>query len=185
MLTSIRLALIALLVGTGSANAALITTIPNIVVGGIEYTATFHVSSGVNDLFDADRDAIFGDSDGSLFNRAPTFFGDETGARDAASQIIIRLGTTDTTSPNSDSFFIPTAFATVAGVFTGVADMTTDTTNDELTTGTLGGLSTIITFPRVTFERTGPTSIPVPSTLALAGLAMLVMGGMRRRKQNI
>ncbi len=90
----VGLLLFTLTIFTTNTLAALITSIDNLDIGGVQYKVTFH-SESFNEVFDADEDGIFGDSDGSIINHTPLFLGDEAGANAAALAIMGALGDSD------------------------------------------------------------------------------------------
>lgn len=179
-----RAAIIFALVLPSLGNAALIEKINNLEIGGILYDVTFQFES-FNDLFDKNGNNIFGEGDGADINRAPTFFGSPGDAADAALSILNFLGDDGFTSTSingpRDGFIVPSA-SDIS--LSGFRDLFIGLLDDEvvLDTITLRDFSSSVT-PIATFELSSTSPIPVPSTVALAGLAlvMITVVGYRQR----
>lgn len=175
----LRAAMLATLFASFSAHAGLITSLSNLEIDGTHYNVTFNVGQSFNDLFDNDGDGIFNDHDGSVFNTAPLFWGDEAGAKSAAEAIIAALGDTDLTNTSTDAFIIPHQINTTdISRYFGFGDEHTDPANDNLRSiaATVTGLH--VNFPIATFQK-----VPEPPTIALIGLALGMMGLMGRRRR--
>ena len=134
----------------GSTQAALISTLENIDIEGVLYNITFHTDPGFrtfNQIWDADGDGIFGGST-SLFDAAPTFWGNESGARSAATAIMAALGTGDWTIDQSvagggvapfaqfDGFLVPFSGTSGALTLTGGLDSIRSINDTDVTLGT-------------------------------------------------
>ncbi|MCB1936440.1 MAG: PEP-CTERM sorting domain-containing protein [Nitrosomonas sp.] len=184
LLNFLRAALLVISLSSFSAHAVLVTSLSNLDIGGTKYNVTFHSDISFNDLFDKDNDGIFNDNDGSVFNRAPTFFGNIAGAGIAADAIINALGTTDhtyqtTTGNLRDLFYVPhTIFGHTNTQIGYMTDDFSSLTSDSRVRGDIGR-TTSNRIPFVSFE-----AVPTPPTLALAGLALGIMGMMGRRRRE-
>ena len=108
---------------TNTAHAEIVNPIRGLDIGGTLYDVTFHDSEGDTfmALWDADNDGVFGGGS-SLFNTAPTFWGDPTGAHEAALAIMMALGNSYASTTGSDSFSIPYQAQTLDGEITAVHD---------------------------------------------------------------
>lgn len=185
-LNYLRAALLVISLSSVSSQAALITSLNNLNIGGTLYNAQFNVGFSFNELFDADANKIFGD-DSSMFNRAPTFWGDQTSAILASNAIITALSQNDytvvTPSNNlSDSFIIPWGFHATPALYVAITDGSTSLVND-LSDGRFPRRNeTLPSRPLVTFKLAS-SSIPTPPTLALTGLALGIMVFMGRRRR--
>jgi hypothetical protein len=108
--TSFRAGVLALLLSAApfSVGAAIINPILNLDIGGTLYDVTFHDSPllSFNGLWDQDDDGFFGGGT-SVFDSAPTFWNDLTGAEAASNAIITFLGSLLEMTPTSDGFIIP------------------------------------------------------------------------------
>ena len=181
-----------LLVTSAGVNAALITNLYNLDINGTNYDVTFHTgaSDTFNALWDADSDGVFG-GPGSLFDAAPTFWGDETGAIAAANAIELALGVGDWTSPGtlSDSFLIPYKLA-FGGVLTAgidsinvAMDQSTTWASDTTVAGIVDdNASYITTNPYATFS---VSAVPIPAAVWLFGSGLLGLIGVARRKVRV
>ena len=98
----------ALVVLANISHAAVMNPLFGLNIGGTLYDVTFHDVDAVsfNALWDADNTGTIG-SGSSVFSNPPTFWGDPTGAMQAAAAIIAALGATDTTIAGSDGFVVP------------------------------------------------------------------------------
>jgi len=118
---------------TVSAAPVLITNISGLQINTATYNVAFAYGS-FNTLFDTDDDRIFGEADGSAFNHAPTFWGDQNGAMTAAQAIISELGTNSYLSNYFgtlvDSFFVP--YADIVGSIMLYQDKDSTMTVDAL-----------------------------------------------------
>ena len=174
-------------VSVTSANAALVTELLGLDVDGTSYDVRIH--TGFNDTFnalwDGDDDDLFG-ADGSLFDSAPTFWGDSVGALAAAEAIIGALGSLDTTKFGiiTDSFRVPYGFAGTSGSFVHVFldDATSpflDVVDDALAlAGGLPGEKPYASFIEV-------SAVPVPAAIWLFGTALIGLVGFSKRKSRI
>lgn len=184
ILNFLRAAILVISLGSFSAHAALITSLSNVNIDGTLYNVTFHAGQSFNDLFDNDGDKSFTDSDGSEFNRAPHFWGDEAGAMSAANAIIAALGDTDLTNSFAngsftDSFNIPFEInANNTSRYRGYGDEFTDPANDNLRSISATFTGTHGNFPVATFQK-----VPTPPTIALIGLVLGIMGFMGRQRR--
>jgi hypothetical protein len=161
-----------------SVNAALVTQLLGVDVNGSLYDVTFHDAS-FNDLWDGDNDGVF-ESDGSLFDSQPAFWGNASDALVAAQAIMARLGLVDTTSGIGDGFAVPwqivnepyirsvtDAFGTPGGDKIEIRDLL-DTLNYN--------------FPYASFA--SPVSaVPVPAAVWLFGAALIGFIGMSKRRK--
>lgn len=182
ILNTLRAAVLVILLSAYSANSALITNLSNLDIGGTLYDVTFITSNSFNTIFDVDNDLNFGEGDGSLIDRAPIFFGNLSGAEAAGAAIITALGTNDVTNAlGRDSFLIPVDNPTRFHV-NGVTDLRSAPGNDFLDTRLIGTRST--GSPIATFELTAQNNVPTPSTIALAGIALALMGGVLERRRD-
>ena len=178
-----RLFISALLALPLSANAALVTSISALDIGGTLYDVTLHISDTYtfNDLWDSDGDKTFG-NDSSEFNAAPTFWGDPSGATAAANAIVSALGTTDWTNPADSSWDrvgVPTGYFSNGNVSLWGdinSALATDTiTNIAKTPGGLGG--------GIAFASFQASAVPVPAAVWLFGSGLLGLIGISRRKK--
>ena len=176
-----------------SAHAILVTSLSNLNIGGTFYNATFHDGKPFDDLFDADNNAVFNDADGSMFDRDPTFWKNPTLALAAANTIAAALGSDDHTSTSSgptgivlsDEFFVPFEIISTSPVihnFQGAGDENTALSVESVVGSEFIGQSQVDA-PIVTFQRVS-TTVPLPSTLALTGLVLGIMGFMGRRRRE-
>jgi len=172
----------ALVILANTAQAALVTQLSGLDIGGTLYDVTFHTGSGetFNALWDADGNGVF---DGA----APTFWGNQAGAQAAAAAIMAALGTTDTTVggfPGSDSFYVP--YGTVGPPLSSFPD----SINVYTDTITNAGSDSLVTLP--TSDNYDPTQfypyatfavvVPVPAALWLFGSGLLGLIVVARRK---
>ncbi len=181
-----RAAILTVTLYSFSAHSAFITNINNLDIGGTRYNVTFHRFLSFDELFDADGDRAFADSDGALFNRAPTFFSNPGQAFLAASAIIAELGSVDHTVPAGtlpglgalDSFAVPISPAP-QGLYNAYVD---DDRSLLVDTAPMirGDISTRphLFYPIATFQK-----IPTPPTVGLIVLALAVMGALGRRRR--
>lgn len=167
-----------------SANAAQITELLGVDINGTSYDVTFHLGSSFNDLWDADDDGIFGESDSSLFNSAPTFWGDAPLALLAANAIISRLGTADTTTVvGSDSFLV--AYGISNGILTSYFDGFVEPDNDVVGTApNFIGAAITAFYPYVSFSPAA-SPVPIPAAVWLFGSALIGLLGFRNRNSRI
>ncbi len=188
----LRAAILVMSLSSFSAHAVLVTSLSNLNIGGTLYNAAFHDGKPFDDLFDADNNAVFDDADGSMFNRAPTFWNNPTLALAAANTIAAALGSDDHTSMSSgptgivlsDGFFVPfDIISSTAFIhnFQGAADDDTTLAADIVIDNEFYGQSHVGA-PIVTFQRVS-TTVPLPSTLALTGLVLGIMGFIGRRRR--
>ena len=161
-------------------DAALITNLYNLDINGINYDATFHTGPGdsFNALWDADDDGVFGGGS-SAFTNAPTFWGDISGARDAASAIAIALGTTDVTTNGTDGFLIPYDHPSGSDIIRVWYDTQATPGIDVLARGERVDGLVYGTDPYVSFSI---SSVPVPAAVWLFGSGLLGLIGFARRK---
>ena len=171
----------ALVILANTAQAALVTQILGLDIGGTFYDVTFHTGSGdtFNALWDADGNGVFDSA-------APTFWGDPTGAQAAATAIIAALGTSDTTVggiPGSDSFYVP--YGTVGPSLSSFPD-SINVYTDTVTNAGIDSLATLVTsdnydptqfYPYATFA----VVVPVPAAVWLFGSGLLGLVGIARK----
>jgi len=181
-----QLLLIAALVMPFSVNAAFVSSISNLEISGSYYDVQFYNTDSYtfNDLWDVDADKVFGEADGSIFNTAPTFWGDDSGAIAAATAIVDYLGSTHWTNPNNttwDRVGVVTGYFSNGNVSVwGDIDggLASDSiTNFAKTPGGLGGGIAMATFTEV-------SAVPLPAALWLFGPALLGFMGFRRKAVN-
>ena len=178
------------------ANAAAITSLFNLDVGGISYNVTFHTISGTsfNTLWDADDDGTFGGGS-SIFSSPPTFWNDATGAKLAAEAIVDELGTTDGWNASSDGVLVPcgttsscTGSLSAGGdtIFSYV-DNWIDYASDTVAAspGSFTDTTDVPTFGYVyaSFSPASANSIPLPSSLVLLALGISALGFRRHGNQ--
>jgi hypothetical protein len=169
-----------------------ITSILNLDIDGTHYDVTFHGVESFDAVFDTDRDNVFGESDHSAVNHAPTFWGDRDKAILAADAIITYLGASLLTSNarlgsfGTDGFIVPWATGIRAG---GVDFFGRIDGDDDLIPDINAGFTRFkdyytLTQPIASFELASPTApVPTPSTLLLAGVGVALMGFISRRKR--
>ncbi len=178
----ISLALLGLTVST--ANAALVTELLNVDIDGSLYDVRFHNAPG--DSFyglweDGDGDGSFS-AVGSLFDSAPTFWGDSAGAAAAAAAIIAALGSADTTSSYGfDTFYV------AYGYFGG--DRILVQADPEV----LPSIDSLISYnfivpndfypfyPYASF--TDVSVVPIPAAIWLFGTALIGLVGFGKRRK--
>ena len=162
-----------------SANAVLVTEILGLDINGTSYDVTFYSGAGdtFNALWDSNGDEIFG-NDSSVFNAAPTFWGDEAGATSATLAIMAALGTVDTTNGPYDSFSVPfgRASTSILRCIDAHISPTTDAYNCTGTTdaASIGGATGYVSFT---------SAVPVPAAVWLFGSGLLGLIGLARRKK--
>jgi len=187
VLKSISLVVSTLVLST-SVHAAVVNPILGLDIGGTLYNVTFHdsVDDSFNALWDADDDGVFGGGS-SLFNTAPTFWGDEAGAQAATSAIITALGDSDAPTASSDSFFIPYQTLSAGGQITAGTDTIEvffdvfDSLMDDLSATTAVDdfvSSNYNVRPYASF-----TVVPVPAAVWLFGSGLIGLIGIARRKK--
>lgn len=175
----------ALVVLANNTHATQVSQLLGVDIGGTLYDVTFHTTTGdtFNGLWDADDDGVFGGG-GSVFSKAPTFWGDITGASAAATAIASLLGTSDSTvGAFNDNFLIPYALAITSG-----ADIISSYTDDN------GNLTPDILVPKSYWDyqdlsHQAPyasfevSAVPVPAAVWLFGSGLLGLAGIARRKK--
>ena len=172
-----------------NANAALVTQMLGLDIGGTSYDVTFHSGSSFYTLWDGDQNNVFG-SDGSLFDSAPLFWGDGLGAAAASSAIIMALGTIDTTSAGSDAFFIPNNLVIVPIGDFSILTILFTCTDIQTAPGVDVGDCTIPMNPAsirtyASFSRSALPAVPVPAAVWLFGSALIGLVGFCKRKSRI
>ncbi len=181
-----RAALLVILLTSFSAHATLIKSLPNLDIDGTKYNVTFHDKS-FNALFDKDGDGQYNDNDGSIFNRAPIFFGNKSAAESASIAIIGALGKSDWTKSigplRSDVALVPYRSINIGSPSNPYyrIDLWRDGTLARTTDANIESFVVAQDAPKyttATFER-----VPTPSTIALASLALGIMGVMGRRRR--
>ncbi len=159
-----------------------VQSITDLMVGGTSYDATFHKGSGVtfNSLWDNDGDKSFDDNDGSLFNHAPVFMGNDQLAKEATNQIMAVLGASYTTSrtyTDLDYFYVPYSYDP-GGIWARF-----DSYGAKLDVDILGLLQVNPTLtyvvPYVSFQ---VSSVPIPAALWLFSSALAGFGFIGRKK---
>lgn len=174
---------------TNTAQAALVASISSLNIDGTLYDVTFHVADATSfaELWDSDGDGIFGEvGDTSVFNAQPTFWGDATGAANAATAITAYLGTADWTSSFlTDKFFVPYEFAFGGPSIATYTDNNGALATDGLGITTIGGAST----DTMCCSSIGPyasfQAVPVPAAVWLFGSGLLGLIGISRRKKSV
>ena len=177
------------LVLSASVHAAVVNPILGLNIGGTLYNVTFHDSAGAsfNALWDADDDGVFGGGS-SLFNTAPTFWGDATGAQAATSAIITALGISDASTGSSDSFFIPYQTRSAGGQITASVDTIDvyfdifDSLMDDLSATT--AVDDFVSSNYDVRPYTSFTVVPVPAAVWLFGTGLIGLIGVARRKKS-
>jgi hypothetical protein len=159
------------------AHAALVTQINGLNIDGQLYDVTFHAGASFNDLWDSNVNQTFGD-DTSLFNAAPTFWGNETAANHARDAIMSFLGSADTTTGFGDGFRIPFAFSGGTDIFV---------TQDQYLDPALDTAYTAIDFQPGTASNDTPyasfvLAAPVPPAAWLFASGLCGLIGAARRK---
>jgi hypothetical protein len=160
-----------------------ITSISGLHINTEIYDVAFAYGS-FNTLFDKDDDRIFGEADGSAFNHAPTFWGDQAGAMAAAQAIINELGTNSYLSNYFgslvDSFFVPygDSYGNISLYEDYDSDMEKDTLQvDWYLDNAYSGLNPIAVFTKI-------STVPVPSAILFLASGILGLAGVRRRKNS-
>jgi hypothetical protein len=168
-----------------TAQAAVMNPILSVNIGGTLYDVTFHDQPGdtFNELWNNDDDGAFDDNDGSLFNAAPTFWGDSDGALEAAIAIIAALGITGETTPGSDGFLVahnkePTTVKSPN--LTVTVDGVTAPPTDNPATWVISPTETMAGYAFASFE---VSAVPVPAAIWLFGSGLLGLIGVARRKK--
>jgi hypothetical protein len=164
--------------------------IQNLDIGGTLNDVTFH-EENFNDLWDGDNDGLFG-ADGSVFDTAPTFWGNQSGAEQAADAIIAELGLIDETITGSDTFSIPFGANSSAGLTAGtdqidlVLDDFVPVDVDVRRTGLSdrNELTIVIGYPYASFAPSQPHGAPVPFTPALLAPALLGIAAINKRRAS-
>jgi len=169
------------------ANAGLITSISGLNIGGTTYDVTLHNSTVTSwlDLWDVNDNGIFGD-DASVFATPPTFWGSLGAAASAAFAIITALDDTDWTggnAGNSDRVYVAYGIASNGNLLTvGDANISLDTdTLATLAVSRSAKDNSSVVF--ASFELSGITTVPEPSTLAILALGMIGLASRRFKKQ--
>jgi hypothetical protein len=175
-----------LLAGINTASAAIVTSISNLLIGTQYYDVTIHTAGSFNEIWDLDGDGIFGEGDGSIIDSAPTFWGDPTGAMNAAQAVINALGSVDSwggaVSP-SDSTMTPYAFSTSGRDSTVVVyyDAFTD-----LSTDTLNSAEMLLTTDYTSeYAFVSYKLVPLPAAIWLFGSALVGLGFVTRKRKSI
>lgn len=169
-----------LAIATNEINAAAVSSIKGLDIGGTTYDVNFHSLTTFQALWDNDGDKTFGDGDGSVFNTAPTFWGDPDMAELAASQIMNYLGSTHTVNGGGDAFYVPFEW----GPFTTVTiagdahpapetEIFTTTSGVDYESVTAGGFASFTV-----------TAIPVPAAIWLFGSGLLGLAGISRHQKS-
>ncbi len=174
-------------VSVTSANAALVTELLGLDVDGTLYDVTLHTGGDeFIDLWDGDNDGVF-EADGSLFDSAPTFWGDSAGAQAAAESIIVALGVDDCTGlflgGGCDSFRVPFQFPGLRSVEV-YTDLSAVLDIDEvgLRTDRVDRARREAFRPYASFTRA--SEVPVPATVWLFGTALIGLVGFSKRKSR-
>ena len=169
-----------LAIATNEVNAAAVSSIYGLDINGTAYDVTFHSLTTFQALWDNDADKTFGDNDGSMFNTAPTFWGDPAMAEIAASQILNYLGSTHTVNGGGDAFYVPyewgpSTTVTIAGDAhpSPETEIFTTTSGVDYESVTAGGFASFTI-----------TAVPLPATLWLFGSGLLGLVGISRH-QNL
>lgn len=177
-----------LIIFSTPAHSALITSLSNLNIGGTLYNVTFNNTNTFNEIFDVDSDGIFGEGDGSLIDRAPTFLFNASLAEDAANAVITALGTIDHTSTAPglllDGFVIPfdlNIFNPQNDSYLGFQDANVFSTSDDSVRRQFFRTDSALNLlPIATFDLASPSAVSTPPTLALASLALALMGFLGR-----
>ena len=185
---------------TPTTHAAVINPIFGLDIGGTLYDVIFHdqPDDSFNELWDADDDGVFSGG-GSLFSTAPTFWGNEQGAIDAASAIMQVLGDVDATTAETgtgrDGFMIPWGVsidnsdcATVTNIsgpqYVCAAADATALLVDTIISGPTGRLDYDIFlvgfFPYASFQS---SPVPLPTALWLFGSGLLGFIGVAKKQK--
>lgn len=164
-------------------HAATVNPIIGLDIGGTLYDVTFHDTAGdsFNRLWDADGDGVFGGGS-SLFNTAPTFWGDWRAAETAAFAIVGFLGDNDQSTALGDAFYVPYEYVWdgIVGVF---GDEALSVGEDFVDYNDLSVNSDQSLTGRV-FVSFAPSvaPVPVPSAVWLFGSGLLALVGTTSRK---
>jgi hypothetical protein len=182
-----------LVMGVSTANAALVSQLSGVNVDGTLYDVTFHTDpfDSFNALWDGNDDGLFG-VDGSLFDTAPTFWGNQIGAMAAVTAVMSALGTEDTLSSRFpwDAFQVPYQYhnpPTHDRVLVWI-DSYNDPLVDEGSQSLARDNSPVEPHvkagapPYATFT---PTAVPVPAAVWLFGSALIGLVGVSKRKYRI
>ncbi|MEN8107443.1 MAG: VPLPA-CTERM sorting domain-containing protein [Pseudomonadota bacterium] len=121
-----------------------------------------------------------------MFSAAPTFWGDEAGAIQAAQAIIAELGTIDTTTTLFDSFTVPffaagdqpitPGFDSILGRFDSDFTAAVDVENDT----SINDTGNVPEAPFASFQR---VVVPVPAAVWLFGSGLMGLVGIARKKK--
>jgi len=191
----------ALLTLSNTSQAALVSEIVGLDIGGTLYDVTFHTGTGDSfmALWDQDNDGVFGGGT-SEFSSQPQFWGNSAGASQAAAAIMQRLGTLDWVGDSSgrefyDSFLVPWQVRGCASPWPA---------SDALTTGADciaayrdnrwelevdDAVSDFWPWPETTaradlrYASFQPSAVPVPAAVWLFGSGLLGLIGVARRKK--
>ncbi len=188
----VSLALLGLSVS--SANAALVTQLLSVEIGGTDYDVTFHAGYTFADLWDGDGDNTLGEDDGSIFKEKPLFWGDSGGAKLAAQAIILRLGDADTTfeaTTGTDLFLVPYEYYSSGQpeLVRNTTDQFGAPTEDSVYLGyvyfRIPPDARHVPMPFASFAPAALSAVPVPAAVWLFGTALVGLIGFGKRKSKV
>ena len=157
-----------------AAQAAHVTAISNLDIGGIFYNVTFVHDSFV-DIFDADGDYSF-DAAG---DKRPEFWGNPAGAATAGLAIMNALGSEGWTYGGKDTAAVPFNVHPNGNILAAVDVRTapnTDIFYENLGMGAAESDQTYAVF-------TTGVPVPVPSSIVLLGAGLFLIAGKKRKKK--
>ena len=188
----------ALLTLSNTSQAALVSEIVGLDIGGTLYDVTFHAGTGDSfmALWDADNDGAWGGG-GSVLTEAPQFWGNTAGAAQAATAITQRLGLEDWVDASSvsfryDSYMVPYAAVgcdspwattTLTSGTDCVAGYRDDWRLDVDSTGQLWPWGEDVARADYRYASFQPSAVPVPAAVWLFGSGLLGLIGVARRKK--
>ena len=175
-----------------SSQAALVSQLLGLDIGGTRYDVTFHTNTGDTflALWDADNDGVWGGG-ASVFTAAPLFWGDSTGALAAANAIAGALGSSDSTvGAFNDNFMVAygtgtappygTAITTGSDAISVYRDSNGNLTPDNVDTVAYWEYSDLSAqSPYASFQ---VSEVPVPAAAWLFGSALIGLAGIKRKK---
>jgi hypothetical protein len=166
------------------ANAASVSGLQNVDIGGTLYDVTFHSNLSFYELWDGNIDGNF-EPDGSVFDGAPTFWGDELLAESAATAVMSKLGVFDTVLDSAgDGFAVPYAHkdSSSIGLVKIWFEYYPHLGADLLFYDTRYYFTGSSDVPYASFA---VSAVPVPAAVWLFGTALIGLVGFSKRKSGI